>query len=191
MEYVFVGGEYQGTAGEGAGGECRCRCGFKSELTVGRDEERDRLVDDGINVGIEALATHSQIITHLPYHHVGQKHHPLQETSARARFNPPKGPFSVSTTKPVPQRPAPTAKIHVGRASLYTRFMVSSSLTFHVQPILTYSRFIPPLSHCSCMAPQLVTNEGSMWRGSLRYDAHLYVHERLLIIYQILLHASS
>ena len=67
MEYVFVGGEYQGTAGEGAGGECRCRCGFKSELIVGRDEERDRLVHDGINVGIEALATHSQIITHLPY----------------------------------------------------------------------------------------------------------------------------
>ena len=142
MEYVFVGGEYQGTAGEGAGGECRCRCGFKSELIVSRDE-RDRLVDDGINVGIEALATHSQIITHLPYHHVGQKHHPLQETSARARFNPPKGPFSVSTTKPVPQRPAPTAKIHVDRASLYTRFMVSSSLTFpctaHTYPFSVHS----------------------------------------------------
>ena len=69
------------------------------------------MVDDGINVGIEALATHSQIITHLPelsLYHVGQKH---------------------------PQRPAPTVKIHVGRASLYTRFMVSSSLTFHLSSV--------------------------------------------------------
>jgi hypothetical protein len=62
-----VGGEYKGAASEGAAGECGCRCGFKSRLIVGRDEERDRLVGDGINVGVhvEALTTHSQIIPHV------------------------------------------------------------------------------------------------------------------------------
>ena len=59
MEHVFVGEEYKGTAGESVGGECRCRCGFKSELIVGRKSA----TDDGVNVGAEALATHSQIIT--------------------------------------------------------------------------------------------------------------------------------
>jgi hypothetical protein len=37
-----VGGEYQGTAGDGVGGQCRYRCGFKSELIVGSDEEGKR-----------------------------------------------------------------------------------------------------------------------------------------------------
>ena len=36
MEYVFLGRE-----DEGAGGMCRCQCGFKSGLIVREGEERD------------------------------------------------------------------------------------------------------------------------------------------------------
>lgn len=41
MEYVFLGGEDEGTGGEGAGGVCRCRRSFKSGLVVREGEESD------------------------------------------------------------------------------------------------------------------------------------------------------
>jgi hypothetical protein len=41
VEYVFLGGKDEGAGGEGAGGMCRCRRGFKSRLVVREGEESD------------------------------------------------------------------------------------------------------------------------------------------------------
>jgi len=39
--YLFLGGTDEGAGGEGAGGMCRCRRGFKSRLIVREGEESD------------------------------------------------------------------------------------------------------------------------------------------------------
>ena len=48
VEYVFLGGEDEGAGGETVGGECRCRCDFKSGLVVREGEFKFSSVDPSL-----------------------------------------------------------------------------------------------------------------------------------------------
>ena len=117
-----MGEEYQGTADEGGGGECRCRCGFKSELIVGNLSWWCR------------SPSHTFANHHTRGHLILFVHHAHVQWARNIHYNK-----------------------HRRPSQFLSEFLIDLLCTARTY---TDSRFIPPLSHCSYMAPQFVGNGG-------------------------------